>query len=266
MSVSLRNPVTIAEKITYLKLFDKNPVLPIITDKVRVRPWVAERIGEQYLIPLLGVHDSPEEIDLDSLPDQFIIKVNIDTGRNIIVTDKHDLDWKKAKARLRNWLRTPQPYHLMEWNHHVIRPRILIEELLRDERGLSPLDIRFHVYNGEINYIHHRDVGTGQRFDSRHTLQWEPIPMGTAHQRNPNPPPKPDKLAEMIRIVKTLSPGFAYIRVDLYSVASRIYFSEMTPHVGSGKFRMRPEEYNKILGEQLDVSHIRPRWTGLRLR
>ncbi len=264
--LNLRNPVNIAEKVTYLKLFDKNPVFPIVTDKVRVRPWVAERIGEQYLIPLLGVHDSPEEMDLDSLPDQFFIKVNFDTGRNLRVTDKRNVDWEVAKARIATWLKTPQAYHLMEWNHHVNRPRILIEQLLMDERGLSPPDIKFHVYNGKINYIHHRDVGTGLRLDSRHTPQWEPIPMGTAHQRNPNPPPKPENLPEMIRIVETLSSGFTLIRVDLYSVGGRIYFGEMTPHGGSGHFHFQPEEYNKILGDALDVSHIRPRWTlrGLR--
>jgi hypothetical protein len=264
--LSLRNPVNIADKITYLKLFDKNPVFPIITDKVRVRPWVAERIGEQYLIPSLGIYNSPDEIDLDSLPDQFIIKVNFDTARNIRVADKHNLDWEAAKTRLANWLKTPQPYHLMEWNHHVNQPRILIEQLLLDERGLSPPDIKFHVYNGRINYIHHRDVGTDQRFDSRHTPQWEPIPMGTAHKRNPNVPPKPENLAEMIQIVNILSAGFTFIRVDLYSVGGRIYFGEMTPHVGSGKFHMRPEGYNKLLGDCLDVSHIRPSWTLLPLR
>jgi hypothetical protein len=264
--LSLRNPVTFAEKAVYLKLFDKDPVLPMITDKVRVRAWVAERIGEQYLIPSLGVYNSPDEIDLDSLPEPFVIKVNFDSGRNITVRNKRELDWKSAKARLSNWLMTPQAYHLMEWNHHVIPPRILIEQLLLDERGFIPADLKFHVFHGEINYIHRRDVGSGQRFDSHHTPGWEPIPMRGSYPEPPESPPPPENLPEMNRIVRKLANGFSYMRVDLYSLAGRIYFGEMTPHTASGWFHFQPEEYNRLLGNCIDVSHIRPPWTGLPLR
>jgi hypothetical protein len=163
---------------------------------------------------------------------------------------------------------TPQAYHLMEWNHHMVRPQILIEQLLLDERGQIPADLKFHVFHGEINYIHRRDVGTGQRYDSHHTPEWEHIPMRGIYlsPEDLELPPRPANLPEMNRIVKILAAGFAYMRVDLYSIAGRIYFGEMTPHTASGHFHMVPEEYNKILGDQIDVSHVRRAWTGLRLR
>jgi hypothetical protein len=154
----------------------------------------------------------------------------------------------------------------MEWNHHMIRPRILIEELLLDDRGLIPPDFKCDAFHGEVKCIQRRDVSTGRRFDSYHTPTWEPIPMECSYPQNPVPPPPPENLEEMIRIVRTLASGFAYMRVDLYSVGGRVYFGEMTPHAGSGLFHMRPEEFNKGLGDYLNVSHIRPSWTLLPLR
>ena len=126
------NPQTFSEKLQWMKLYYHNPLQTLCADKVKVRDYIKEKIGEEYLVPLIGVYDSADDIDFSTLPDRFVMKVNWGSGQNIIVKDKSKLNIKDAKKRLKNWLK-PESNHYysgLEWVYKNIPPKIIIEEYL----------------------------------------------------------------------------------------------------------------------------------------
>ena len=131
-------------------LFDRNPRLTMLSDKWRVRDYVAGRVGNEYLIPLLWNGDKPEQIPFNDLPLKFVIKTNHGCGYNLMVTDKTQLDLTKTRRQLRKWLREnfcQDKFLGMEWGYRNIRPTIIVESLL-DDQGKTPLDYKFFCYSG----------------------------------------------------------------------------------------------------------------------
>ena len=240
---------TYTEKMQWAKLYDADPRKSDLTDKYKVREWVAGTIGEEYLIGLLGVWDRFDEIDFSKLPDRFVLKTNHGSGTNLIVKDKSVLNMKHAKLKFKDWLDTDFGYKSLELHYSAIAPKIIAEEYVETELG-ELQDYKFLCFDGQPRYCW-VDMG---RY-SNHTrnvydLNWELQPWNQetyAHYEKPIE--KPKNFEKMVEIVKLLAKDFPHVRVDLYNVDGKIYFGEMTFTNGGGFDRILPVEYDKMLGD-----------------
>jgi len=252
--LDLNNPRTFNEKIQWLKLYDSTPLKTRLADKFLVRDWVKEKIGKEYLIPLLGVYDSFDEIDFNVLPERFVLKANHGSGWNIIVKNKEEFNKEQAKHNMDSWMRTNFAYCAgLELQYFDIVPKIIVEEYLGDEDGSGNLsDYKFFCFNGKPKYIqvdidrytnHKRNV---------YDLAWNLQPFVFQYQNGKNTPP-PDNLHEIVHIANILSKEFCFVRCDFYLVHKKIYFGEMTftPESGQGKFK--PEGWNLKFGNMIKL-------------
>ena len=253
----LDNPTTLNEKILWLNLRHRDPRWIMCSDKVAVRDFVRDRIGERYLVPLLGVYDDADDIDLEALPDRFIIKAAHGSGWNIIVRDKRDLDWPGAKRTLQDWLARSYYSHKREWQYRHVPRRLVIEELLLDENGEIPDDYKVWCLRNDREQTQFLQVDMG-RF-TRHTRnyydpEWNRLPFEKVDApNNPTDRPRPEGLEEMITAARVLSEGFCLVRVDFYSLPGRIYFGEMTFTPDAGMARLKPEEWDRKLGDLIGL-------------
>lgn len=249
----LDRPATLNEKILWLNLRHRDPRQVVCSDKIAVRDWVRGRIGEEYLVPLLGVYDDPDQIDLDGLPVSFVIKAAHGSGWNLIVRDKRALEWKDTRNVLRDWLARSYYAHKREWQYRDIPHRLVIEELLLDEQGKIPDD--YKVWCLRAGDRETRFVQVDMDRFTNHTrtyydLDWNPLPL---HKLDapPHPAgrPRPQRLDEMLEVAEKLSEGFCLVRVDLYHMPGRVYFGEMTFTPDSGMAPLAPAEWDRKLGD-----------------
>jgi hypothetical protein len=250
--LNLENPQNYSEKIQWMKLYDCTSLKTKLADKYLVRDWAKEKIGGQYLVPLVGVWDHFDEIDFDSLPQQFVLKANHGCGWNMIVEDKDSFNKAAAKNKFEWWLHHNFAFdHGFEMQYKDIPPKIIAEQYIGD--GGDLFDYKIACFNGEAKYIwvdserftaHKRDV-----FD----IEWNLQPFTIQYPNSPNIPARPKKLEEMIELATKLSQGFIHVRVDLYEVGGKVYFGEMTFTSGSGSEKFNPEEYDYIWGKMIDI-------------
>lgn len=249
---NLKNPQTFNEKIQWLKLNWRDPILTICSDKWAVRSFVSERIGEQYLIDVLAVYDKVEKIDIDILPEQFVLKANHGSGWNVICMDKGEEDWEDNFRKLRKWLQKNYCFYNHEWGYKNIKPRIICERMLIDDNGGLPKDYKIFCFDGVPKYI---QVDIDRQKNHRRNIydaEWNLMPFEILYQEAWDTridPPK--KLAEMLEVARKLSAGFCFVRVDLYYVQEQVRFGEMTFYHGSGYEPFRPSEYNRVFGDHI---------------
>lgn len=244
------NLQTYTEKMQWEKVYHQDLLKVKLADKYAVRDWVADKIGDQYLIPLLGVYKSFDEIDFSKLPNQFVIKTNHGSGTNYIVKDKKSFNKKRARLMFKDWMATDYAYNTgFELHYSKIERRIIIEKyLVTPQNELQ--DYKFLCFDGEPKFCW-VDMG---RY-SNHTrnvynLEWQLQPWNQeCYGIYKEPIPCPTNFDKMIDVAQMLSKGFAHVRVDLCNVEGNIYFGEMTFTNGSGLDRIIPEEYDKILGD-----------------
>lgn len=255
-------PQAYTEKMQLEKIYHNYPLKSVLADKYRVRSWVAEKVGEQYLVPLCGkgVYDSPYEIDFAELPNEFVIKTNSGSGDVSIVRNKNELsnkDIKRIKARMNYFMRCNFSWIGYELHYSDITSKILIEQLIECEDEDLP-DYKFLCFDGKPLYCwvdkgryhnHKRNV-----YDLNWTLQdWNQREYGNYEGIIE----KPDNFDEMIKIATKLAEGFSHVRVDLYNVKGKIYFGEMTFTNGCGFERIIPDDADVMLGSlwKLDFEH-----------
>ncbi len=256
--LNLKNPETFNEKLQWLKLYNRKPEYTMMADKVEVRKYIAEKLGEEYLIPCLGVWDNPEDIDFESLPNQFVLKCNHNSGTGMIICkDKSKLDIKKAKKELKKGLK--ENYYLLnrEWPYKNIKPRIIAEKYMVDESGTELKDYKFFCFDGKVELIQ-VDYGRFKEHKRNlYTLDWEFV---NAQIQFPNDENyiinKPVQLKKMCDIASELSNGIPHVRIDLYSIESKIYFGELTFYHGSGVERFYPKELEYKLGEMINLERV----------
>lgn len=254
--LDLDNPLTFNEKLQWLKLYDRNPNYTVMVDKYKAREYIAEKIGEQYLIPLIGVWESPNEIDFDSLPNQFAMKCNHNSGVGMcICTDKSKLDIKKVKKGLARGLK--QDYYLIgrEWSYKDVPRKIVAEQFLKSDAG-GLTDYKIHCFHGVPKFIlvcRDRFAESGLTEDF-YTPEWDLMPVKRPNISNAETPlKKPEKLNEMLALASKLSENIPFLRVDLYCVDSKVYFSELTFFPASGFAPFEPEEWDKTFGDWLKL-------------
>ncbi len=256
--LDLQNPHTINEKIQWIKLYDATLLKTRLTDKYLVREWVKEKVGEQYLVPLLGVWDTFSDINISELPDAFALKTNHGCGWNVLIKDKKKADWIKIRDKFDCWMNMDYAFVTgFEMQYSNIPPKIIAEKYIEDENG-NLYDYKIHCFHGNPEYIHvigDRDFETHSAKEAFYNTKWElqPFVSGVYHQ-DKKEKEKPVKLNEMLRIAKSLSQDFLYVRVDLYQLSNgEIKFGEMTFTPGSGFYHWVPPEMDKILGERIKL-------------
>lgn len=256
--LNLDNPQRLTEKIQWRKLFDHNPIYSTLSDKYSVREWVGRKIGEEYLIPLIGKWEHFHDIDFGLLPEQFVLKTNNASHTNIIVTNKKRFMRKRWSAgrQMEYWLKTPFAYlEGLELHYQAIKPFIIAEKFLQPEKGKKDLvDYKFHCFNGVpvlCQVIGDRSSGeTIDFYDSN----WNHISL--ARPPFPNTKEKKNKPANyelMLQLVSELSKGFAYVRVDMYEHNEKVFFGEMTFTPASGMMKFEPDEWDYKLGKMWDI-------------
>lgn len=259
--VELENPIGFNDKLQWLKLNWYDPNAARCADKYRVREFVAEKIGKEYLNELYGVYESVSEIDLDKLPNSFALKATHGSGFNIICKNKRKINWSAAFAEMKKWLKTNYYWENREWVYRNIKPRILCERYLMDRSEEELKDYRFFCFDGVPRFIA-IDFSITDKSRTRrnlYDLNWSLMEEEISYPKELNKvAQKPEKLEEMIALSRELSRDFPHVRVDLYYVNGNIYFGEMTffHQSGMGLFRLKEFEYEVGNWLELPNPHI----------
>ena len=259
--LNLTAPRRFNEKIQWLKLYDRRPVYHVMVDKAAVKDYAAAIIGNAHIIRTYGVWDRPEDIEWDSLPDSFILKLTAGGGgRSVCIChDKKDFDREKAIARLRADYGRNLYNIFREWAYKDVPQRVIAEELLESgPDGGAPDDYKFWCFKGKVRFILYcsgRWHATGAHynyFDRR----WRPLPFWRKVRGSTEKIRKPGNLGEMIKIAEKLAKGHPFMRVDLYNVEGRIMFGELTLYSGSGLTAFHPDEWDIRAGDMLTLPKI----------
>lgn len=246
------NVSTFNEKLQWLKLYERKPEYTTMVDKYKVREYISKKIGEEYLIPLFGVWDNPDEIDFNALPNKFVLKCNHNSGLGMcICKDKSNLDVDKVKRELRRGLK--QDYYLTgrEWPYKNVQRKIIAEQFMKsDEGGLT--DYKVHCFNGVPKIVlvcKDRFTKTGLTEDF-FDVEWNHLDIKRPKQNNSSTPiAKPNELDEILKLSAKLSKNIPFLRTDFYIIEGKVYFSELTFYPASGFEKFEPEKWDEILGE-----------------
>ena len=253
--LDLKNPTTFNEKLQWSKLHDRKDVYTVMVDKYAAKQYVAERVGDRYVIPTLGVWDKFDEIDFEKLPDQFVLKTNHDCGGVIICKDKSQLDVKAAKKKLNRALKRNYFWHTREWPYKNVRRRIFAEEFMQDSRFDVLTVYKIFNFSGQPKIIQViLNDKTPQETVDYFDTDWNLLDLRQYFRNSECPLSKPDCLDEMLELAHALSkdkPGF--LRTDFYEIDGKIYFSEFTFFSDAGLGRFDPEEWDTVLGSWLEL-------------
>lgn len=248
--LNLDNPKTYTEKLQWLKLYDHDPKYTTMVDKYEVKKYVAEKIGKEYVIPLLGVWDDVDKIDFDQLPDQFVLKTTHDSGGIVVCKDKESFDIKAAKNKLKHFLRRKYYAYNREWPYKNVKPRVIAEKYMEDTKCQELRDYKFFTFAGvpKILYIAQGRGKKQQTVADFFDMDYNHLDICIDHDMADVLPEKPVNFEKMKVLASELSKGTPQLRVDFYEVDGRVYFGEMTFFHCSGLAPFRPEEWDKIFG------------------
>lgn len=251
--LNLDNPKTFNEKIQWLKLYDRKDLYTRVVDKFEVRKYIEEKIGDKYLIPLIGVYEKFEDINFTKLPNQFVIKCTHDSGGLVICKDKSKLDINKAKKKINRCLKRNYFYNTREWPYKNVKPRIIIEKYMVDESGVELKDYKFFCYDGEVKSLF---VATDRNIDTKFDffdIKFNKLPLKQYYENGNKKINKPKGYSEMLNLASKLSKGFPHVRVDFYDINGSIYFGELTLSHFSGMKIFEPEEYDYLFGSYIKL-------------
>lgn len=254
--LDLKYPKTFNEKLQWLKLYDRNPLYTTLVDKYAVKKWVADKVGEKYVIPTLAVYDSVEQIDLNELPNQFVLKCTHDSGSVIICKDKQSFDIDGAKRILEDKLKKDFYLKYREWPYKNVKPRIIAEEYKEDSSG-ELRDYKVYAFDGKCDYLmlcFDRSQGDTKfiYFDREWNLQkelsYDGLRLGESIQIK-----KPDNLDLIFKFAESFSAGIPFVRIDFYEVEGNLYFGEFTFFPTGGIESQRPDVLEEYLSKQLSL-------------
>lgn len=258
--LNLAVPETFNEKLQWLKIHDRKPEYTKMVDKYEAKKYVANIIGNEYIIPTLGIWKSFDDIDFDNLPNQFVLKCTHDSGGLIICRDKSKFNKKQARKKIEKSLKVNFYNVGREWQYKSVKPHIIAEQYMeefdedKDSSGL--MDYKFYCFNGKVRCLY---ISCGM--DNHDTAKvsfltpsWELAPFSRTDYKSFNTlPKKPSLFDEMIKLAECLSSNTKFLRVDLYEINGKIYFSELTFAPCSGLMPFEPKEWDKILGSWIDL-------------
>lgn len=246
----LKHPRTFNEKLQWLKLYNRRPEYTTMVDKVKAKEYVAKIIGEEHIIPTLGVWDSPDDIDFDKLPNQFVLKCNHDSGGLYICRDKSKMDVEQVKENLRKALNNDFFLYSREWPYKNVERKILAEKFMVDESGTELKDYKVFCFDGEPELIEVDFDRFVQHKRNIYGKSWDLIDMEIQYPSDSNHVvARPEALDDMLDLARKLSKGIPHVRTDFYSIGGKLYWGELTFFHGSGVERFRPQNWDEKLGE-----------------
>ena len=248
---------TYNEKLQWLKLYYHNPRHTMYVDKYAVRTIIKEEIGEQYLVPLLFLYTSVEEIEWEKLPNQFVMKCTHGSGFNIICKDKKELDIQDATKKLQKWLKCNWQWVGKEWPYKHVVPRIIVEQYMAEDSLIPLIDYKVLCFNGVPKLIEvHRNRFQENWSQDFYDVSWNKLSISQKINGLPNSgliSPKPANLHEMLDLSGKLAKGEPHVRVDWYMVGEKLYFGELTFFNGSGFYLFDNSEDDLLLGSWIDL-------------
>lgn len=251
-----KNPQKLNEKLQWLKVYNRNPEDTLLVDKFEVKKIIASHIGEQYIIPTLGVWEKAEDIEWDSLPNRFVLKCTHDSHSVIICKDKKSLDKKVVIDFLNSCLKRNLYWLAREWPYKNVKPRIIAEEFLESKDGEELIDYKFYCYGGKTQYFMYSE-GEATHNPKNHKFGMDLQSVDYLFKKTPsideNDIVLPSNINEMIEIANKLCVGKPHVRVDLFNVDGKIYFGEMTFYSGAGFINMVDEKYSDYLASLITI-------------
>ena len=257
--LNLDNPLTFNEKIQWLKLYDRKPIYTTMVDKYKAKEYVAGIIGKEHIIPNLGVWNHFDEINFELLPDRFVLKCTHDSGGLVICKNKKDLDIKKARDKIEKSLRTDYYLRCREWPYRNVERKIIAEKFMEDEESKKTgiRDYKFFCFNGKPKFVYVSE-GMDNHAAARMifmTMDWKKASFQrTDYKEFDELPKKPNAFDEMVNISQILSRGLDFIRVDLYQIQNKVYFSELTFSPCAGFMPFKDMKSDLEIGKMLNLS------------
>ncbi|NTQ65430.1 glycosyl transferase [Enterococcus faecium] len=254
-SLNIENPKTYSEKLQWLKLYDRNPIYTDLVDKYKVKSIVSDIIGEEYIIPTIGVWNSADDIDFNTLPNKFVLKCTHDSGGIIICKDKTKLDITDAKRRINSCLNHNFYYGQREWPYKNIKPKVIAEEYMEDLETHELRDYKFFVFNGVVKSLYivtERGSSSETKFDF-FDEEFNHLPFKNGYPNAKLLPKKPRQFELMKELATKLSKGIPHLRVDFYEVNGKVFFGEITFFHMSGMAPFEPEEWDYKFGSWLEL-------------
>lgn len=252
--LNLKNPQTFSEKLQWLKLYNRKPEYTQMVDKYEVKKYVSQIIGDEYIIPTLGVWDSFDEIDFNTLPERFVLKCTHDSGGLVICKDKSQLDLEEARKKIEKSLKHNYYKWGREWAYKNVRPRIIAEAYMEDQSG-ELQDYKLMMFNGE----HRCSFTCTQRYDvdglkvTFFDTDWNVMPFERHYPKSKVKIDKPATYDEMVELAVKLAKNIPFVRCDFYEVHGKPYFGELTFFPGSGMEKFNPESWDRTLGDWIEL-------------
>lgn len=257
--INFNNPKTFNEKIQWRKLNYRNEEYTKLVDKYRVKQYITKLIGEEYVIPTLGVWNNVDDIDFKSLPEKFVLKCNNDSGGIVICKNKKDFDEAKAKSFLKERLKNNGYWYGREWPYKNVKPCIIAEKYMEDSISKDIKDYKFFCFNGSMEFF---DIDIDRFIEHRanyYDRNGNFLPFGKTYC-----PPDytkkiemPKNLDKMIELAETISHNTVLSRIDFYEIDGQVYFGEITFYPGSGFSPFTDEKWDYKLGDMIDLPNIK---------
>lgn len=256
--LNLDNPVTFSEKIQWLKLYNRRPEYTVYADKLKVRDYIKKTIGEEYLIPLIGAWDSPDEIDFDALPEQFVLKCNHNSGTGMFICkDKSRMDKESVVNNLKKGLQENYYKKFREWPYKDIPRKVICEKFIVDSKTNELRDYKFFCFNGKpmiVDVISERKVGVEDERIDFYDMDGNHLDMKYEEFRNSDVQPElPVNFELMKQLAEKLAAGKPFVRIDLYEADSKVYFGEITFYPSSGFKPFSPDDWDKKMGSWINL-------------
>ncbi|WP_282032738.1 ATP-grasp fold amidoligase family protein [Aequorivita sinensis] len=254
--LNLKEPVTISEKLQWLKLFYRNENMPICSDKYDIRLYLKKFGYEHLLNDVIGIYQTDEEIDnidISSLPNSFVVKATHGSGWNFICKDKNEVNWSAQKKIFKQWMKLNLYVFGREWNYKKLKPKILIEKMI-DYKPL--IDYKITCFNGEPKYFQINSEDDKGRYVDFYDMKWQKLGVTfKGYKISDKIIPPPNSLEKLIEIAKVLSEEFPFVRVDFYNFEGKVILGELTffPGGGLSAFYPNTEKNEKLFGSYLDL-------------
>jgi hypothetical protein len=245
---SLLFPKTFNEKIQWRKVFDRNPLLPLLADKVLVKDFVTARLGSDWVTATLWRGPKLPPRAERNWPLPYVLKANHGSGMNYFVRSQEEIDWPRMEQLSEKWLGEVYGTWGCEWAYYSIKPQLLVEPFFGKD-GVLPEDYKFWTFNGRVEFI---QVDTDRESAHKRTMfdrSWKRLPFTIQYEMDQREIPRPTSLSQMISAADSLSVGLSFVRVDLYEIDSKPRFGEMTFYPGSGEESFVPPEYDRKIGD-----------------
>lgn len=255
--LNLEAPQTYNEKLQWLKLYNRVPLYTLLVDKIEVKKWVAERIGQEHIIPTMGIWDNANDINFNLLPEQFVLKCNHNSGGIYICSDKSKIDFAGLRLQLNKSLNHDYYMDAREWPYKNVKRKILAEQLIECFHELS--DYKFFCFNGvpRLLYVTNSRNKDGEelKFDF-YDMEFNHLPIKQGHPNLEREIKRPQSFELMKELAAKISAGMPHVRVDFYDVNGHVYFGELTFFSNSGVLAFEPEEWDLELGRYLTLPCI----------